>query len=70
MVFFSFVNIAPNVDGIIFRWRLIITKRYYVLHANVITKRHSNISAIRRRSEFFMLKCKRQAMSEFFFFGA
>ena len=53
-----------------FRWRLVITIWYLVPYATVITKRHSNISAIRHRSEILMLKCKRQARSELFFPGA
>ena len=40
---------------------LVITMRYHVPYTTVITKHHLNISAIRHRSEFLMLKCKRQA---------
>ena len=40
--YFSLLNIAPNVDGIIFRWRFVITTWYLVPYATVITKRHSN----------------------------
>ena len=47
------LNIVPNVDGIIFRWRLVIAIWYLVPHATVITKRHY---AIRHQSEFLMLK--------------
>ena len=69
MVFFpSKYSAKRRWIRIIFRWRLVITIWYYVPHATVITKHHSNTSAIRHRSEFLMLKCKRQARSELLIF--